>query len=83
MNSNVGKREREREREKLGSGVVAEHKHNKMFASPLDSGCFSGLVNLWVTASVRDVARILGKGVLDYAHEARVQNFKPRPLINR
>ena len=32
---------------------------------------------------VRGVARILGKGVLDYAREARAQNFKPRTLINR
>ena len=35
-------KEREREREKLGSGGGA----------PLDSGCLSGLVNLWVTVSV-------------------------------
>ena len=31
----------------------------------------------------RGVARILGKGVLEYARKARAQNFKPRPLINR
>ena len=31
----------------------------------------------------RGVARILDKGVLEYAREARAQNFKPRPLINR
>ena len=31
----------------------------------------------------RGVARILGKGVLDYARKARMQNFNPRPLINR
>ena len=31
----------------------------------------------------RSVARILGKGVLDYVHKVCAQNFKPRPLINR
>ena len=36
-----------------------------------------------VTSHIRRVARILGKGVLEYAREARAQNFKPRPLINR
>ena len=28
------------------------------------------------------IARILGKGVLDYEREVRAQNFKPHPLIN-
>ena len=32
--------------------------------------------------TTRGVARNLGKGVLDYARKARVQKFKPRPLIN-
>ena len=32
------------------------------------------------THALRGVARILGKGVLEFAHE---QNFKPRQLINR
>ena len=31
----------------------------------------------------RGVARIIGKGVLDYAREVGVQNLKPHPLINR
>ena len=31
----------------------------------------------------RGVARILDKGVLDYAREACAQNFKPLPLKNR
>ena len=33
-----------------------------------------------VTGDTRGVARNLGKGELKYAHEARAQNFKPRPL---
>ena len=31
---------------------------------------------------IRGIARILGKGVLDYAREAHEQKFKPCPLIN-
>ena len=34
-------------------------------------------------AKTKGVARILGKGVLEYACKERAQNFKPRPLINR
>ena len=38
------------------------------------------------SAHVRGVARIIGKGVLEYVHKVRAQNFnnfKPHPLINR
>ena len=40
------------------------------------------LLSLWEAYLFRGVARILGKGVLEYARKARTQNFKPRPLIN-
>ena len=36
-----------------------------------------------MSCTSRGVARILGKRVLEYARKARLQNFKPRPLINR
>ena len=39
--------------------------------------------NINFIANNRGIARILGKGVLEYARKARVQNFKPCPLINR
>ena len=45
--------------------------------------CLERQPNPPLTALSRGVARILGKGVLEYAREARAQKFKPRPLINR
>ena len=44
---------------------------------------FSALCGKVEVLQFRGVARILGKGVLDYVCEVRMQNFKPRPLINR
>ena len=43
---------------------------------------YLGTATIYCTfAHLRGVARILGKGVLEYARKARAQNFKPRPLL--